>query len=261
MKRTLISVVVLLAMVIAASAVFAGRPIVVRQKPKIAVLPVFVTTNNDELYDAIDNLTLDYLAQINFKVITGAPVQQAAEDLGIRLAPHSSQFGGSRSPSGGWRFRPAGATVVLDDENLLRIGRYLKTNFVLGAGFEIHEKPTWHISGSRLNGRCKPHLKVLDVERAEVLYEYPVPGGKAEEFGVSNHESWKDISSGLGFLAATGIIGKGHATRNLGWAMLIAPHVIHGGPGDQLQYDATAQAVNVVFGDFYSRFLDSSYKH
>lgn len=234
----------------------AGRPIAITQRSTIAVLPVQVETSNFALADEIDFSVLQAFEEMKkFRVVTGSPVEEAANDLKIRLFPPSSQFSGAGGRHSAGRYRAPISSQVMDEENILKIGRRLKVEYAAGVTLHPREKTTFHPPwGRRLNGRCTIELIVVDVRRGEVLYEYPEPFSQPEEFGVAKQDDWKIAAGGLGLLAAGGIIGKGSTTRTFGWAALIASHTIKGGGGDQLQYDASVLAINRVFGDFYRRF-------
>lgn len=245
MKRFLTAVVVSICLLGISQTVFAGRPIVITEKPKIAVLPVMVDTGSYEISRAVEESVYEAFEQMGFRVSDPETVVEAARKLDIRL-PRASQLNSTISIS---------RTGLIDEQDLLKIGRRLKTDYAAAARLKVWEKTTTHFPfGSRQNGRCTMEVVIVDVKRAEVLYEYPGFSQPSIEFGVAETNDWKLFGGPIGGLAAAGILGKGRTTRTLGWAALIAAHTIKGSGGEKLQYEAAIRAVNTVLGDFYSLY-------
>ncbi len=249
MKRTLILVITIL-LVIAASVVFAGRPIVIhKQKPKIAVLPAQVENGNYEICREVQEGVYEAFEQMDMMVVDSDNVVETARDLGVRLSRYSSRFSSGVN---------IGRSASVDEEDLLRIGRRLGVSYVANARLKVWEKTTTHFPfGTRLNGRCQIEVIVVDVGRGEVYYEYPGLG-ESIEFGVAKKDDWKTFGGPLGGLMAFGALGKGRTTRTIGWAALIASHTIKGGGSDQLQYEAAVRAINTVLGDFYALYRSNN---
>lgn len=223
----------------------AGRAIVITEKPKNAVLPAMVETGNYEIARAVEESVYEAFEQMGFRVVDPETVVEAARKLDIRL-PRTNRFSSDVSIS---------RTGLVDEQDLLKIGRHLKTDYVAASRLKVWEKTTTHFPfGSRQNGRCTLEVTIIDVKRAEVLYEYPAFGQPSIEFGVAETDDWKTFGGPIGGLAAAGILGKGRTTRTLGWAALIAAHTIKGSGGEQLQYAAAVRAINTVLGDFYSLY-------
>ena len=252
MKRTLTVVVALVCLFIISSTAMAGRPIVVIKKPLMAVLPAMVDTGNYEISRSVEESVYEAYEQMGFRVVDPETVVEAARKLNIRL-PWVSQL------NSGVNIAKIG---LLDEGDLLKIGRRLEVDKVAAARLKVWEKTTTHFPfGSRQNGRCTMQVIIVDVKKTEVLYEYPAFGQQSIEFGVAEVNDWKLFGGPIGGLAAAGILGNGRTTRTLGWAALIAAHTIKGSGGEQLQYAAAIQAINTVLGDFYSLYQYEQRSH
>lgn len=245
MKLVLTAAVCLVCLLGIPQMVVAGRPITITEKSNIAVLPAIVETDSYEISRAVEESVYEAFEQMDLRVVDPETVVETANRLNIRI-PRASRLGSGITIS---------RTGLVDEQDLLKIGRQLKTDYVAAARLKVWEKTTVHFPfGSRQNGRCTAEVIIIDVKRAEVLYEYPALGQQSVEFGVSKEDDWKIFGGPIGGLAAAGILGKGRTTRTIGWAALIAAHTIKGSGGEQLQYDAAVRAINTVFGDFYSLY-------
>lgn len=252
MKCTLIVVVAIASLFIIPSLALAGRPIVITEKPKIAVLPAMVDTGSYEISRSVEESVYEAFEQMNFRVTDPGQTLEAARKLNIRLpwvTPLNSGVNISK-------------TAMLDEGDLLKIGRRLNVSYIAATRLKVWEKTTNHFPfGSRQNGRCTMQAIIVDVKKAEVLYEYPALGQQSIEFGVAQTDDWKLFGGPIGGLAAAGILGKGRTTQTIGWAALIAAHTIKGNGGEQLQYAAAVQAINTVLGDFNSLYQYEQRSH
>lgn len=223
--------------------------------PKLVVLPVQVKCENAQIAQEAELLTFDYLKEMDFTIITGEKVKRAVKDCGFSLTDYS---GGRERPRLGERDRDGNkkqvvTQTVLRKDALIEAGDYFRAPYALGAYYKIRPKTTKHLFGKRLNGRCELWVMIVDVQKEEVIYD-----GYSGEIGAAQDNDNAKIFSGLGALVASGTIGGGSRSKDLGWAMIATPFVARLDPGsaEDLMFKATSKAAQETFEDVWSRFLD-----
>lgn len=218
--------------------------------PKMVVLPITVKCESSQIVQEVKYLAYDYLKRMDFTIIAGEKVQRAIKEIGFSLPDYSrSKVSFDKNDQAKFDTEP-----VLKRDSLLDGGDYYKAQYAMGVYAEIAPKTTRHIKGQRQNGRCKLWVVVADVAKGEIVYR-----AFSGEIGAAQSKNGVATAfTGLGILSASGIIGGGHRTKDLGWAMIATPHVSRLDPGsnEDLMFQATSKAAQETFEDVWSGYLD-----
>ena len=248
MKRFVLLVIVMVFAILAVPATAATNG----HGPKMVVMPVQVESEFPAIRQELEYLSFKALKEMNFDIITGDKVVDAIKKCGFSLKNYSGSERGTKRVLSDENSAKTVSDTVLQKDALVEVGKYFKADYAVGVMFKCKNKMTTQIRTGRINnGRVTAYLMVVDVKNDDVLYD-----GETKEIGDADKNSLNAPLGIGGLLAATGVIGKGKATRTAGWLAMATPQFVKAGDknGETLQYNAGLKAAQMIFGDFQDRW-------